>query len=107
MEKELPDLHRSDYGIEFIVDIQKFEFRERANPDNRYTLEDISDLGEEGYFFDHFDKSTGMTICIKPPQFVTLAPQQMAEKYNKAVEEILLLTDFETYGRSGGTDKTN
>jgi hypothetical protein len=36
-----------------------------------------------------------MTICIKPPQFVTLAPQQMAEKYNKAVEEILLLTDFE------------
>ncbi|AZB25106.1 MULTISPECIES: hypothetical protein [Bacteroidota] len=95
MEKELPIYTDPDYGIEFIVDIQKFEFRERANPDNRYTLEDISDLGEEGYFFDHFDKSTGMTICIKPPQFVTLAPQQMAEKYNKAVEEILLLTDFE------------
>lgn len=95
MEKELPIYTDPDYGIEFIVDVDKFEFRERADPDIRYTLEDMIDLGEEGYRFDHFNKSTRQNICIIAPQFVSLAPQQMAEKYNKAVEEILLLTDFE------------
>lgn len=95
MEKELPIYKDPDCGTEFIVDVEKFEFREKSNPDNRYTLEDMIDLGEEGYRFDHFDKATGKEICIAPPQFVTLAPEQMAEKYNRAVEEILLLTDFE------------
>ncbi|MFC3356001.1 hypothetical protein [Sphingobacterium zeae] len=95
MEKELRVYTDPDYGIEFIVDVEKFEFRERANPDNRYSLEDMVDLGEEGYRFDHFDKSTGKDTCITPPQFITLAPEQMAAKYNRAVEEILLLTDFE------------
>lgn len=95
MEKELPTYTDPDYGIEFIVDVDKFEFQERANPDNRYSFDDMVDLGEEGYRFDHFDKSTGKDICITPPQFITLAPEQMAAKYNRAVEEILLLTDFE------------
>lgn len=95
MEKKLPIYTDPAYGIEFIVDVEKFEFRERANPENRYTLEDIIDLGEEGYRFDHFDKTSRQDLTITPPQFVTLAPREMAEKYNKAVEEILLLTDFE------------
>ncbi|RQO35323.1 hypothetical protein DBR39_18565 [Chryseobacterium sp. KBW03] len=95
MEKELPIYTDPDYGIEFIVDVEKFEFRERANPENRYTLEDMIDLEEEGYRFDHFDKTSRQNLTITPPQFVTLAPREMAEKYNKAVEEILLLTDFE------------
>ncbi len=38
MEKELPIYTDPDYGIEFIVDVDKFEFREKDNPDNRYTL---------------------------------------------------------------------
>ncbi|MEE6126049.1 hypothetical protein V2E39_01475 [Chryseobacterium arthrosphaerae] len=95
MEKELPIYRDPDYGIEFIADVNKFEFREKANPDNRYTLEDMIDLGEDGYRFDHFDKTSRRDLTITPPQFVTVAPKQMAEKYNKAVEEILLLTDFE------------
>ncbi|WP_353148486.1 hypothetical protein [Chryseobacterium sp.] len=95
MENELPIYRDPDYGIEFIVDVDKFEFREKANPDKSYGLADITDLDEEGYCFDHFDKSTDMYVRITPPQFVTLAPQQMAEKFNKAIEEILLLTDFE------------
>ena len=95
MEKELPIYTDPDYGIEFIVDVDKLEFRERARHDNRYTLEDIIDLGEEGYRFNHLNYSIGKYVSINPPQFVTLAPEQMAEKYNKAVEEILLLTDFE------------
>lgn len=95
MEKELPIYTDPDYGIEFIVDVEKFEFRERANPENRYKLEDMIDLGEAGYRFDHSDKTSRQDLTIIPPQFVTLAPEQMAEKYNKAVEEILLLSDFE------------
>lgn len=95
MEKELSIYTDPDYGIEFIVDVEKFEFRERANPRNCYTLEDMINLGEEGYRFEHFDKTSRQDLTINPPQFVTIAPKQMAEKYNKAVEEILLLTDFE------------
>lgn len=95
MENELPIYTDPDYGIEFVIDVDKFEFREKANPDNRYTLSDMIDFGEEGYRFSHFDKSSGNDLSITPPQFVTLAPQQMAEKYHKAVEEIFLLTDFE------------
>lgn len=95
MENELPIYTDPDYGIEFIVDVDKFEFLEKANLDNRYTLADMIDCGEEGYRFSHFDKSSGKDLSITPPQFVTVAPQAMAKKYNKAVEEIFLLTDFE------------
>ncbi len=95
MENELPIYTDPDYGIDFVVDVDKFEFREKANPDNRYTLADMIDYGEEGYRFSHFDKLSGNDLSITPPQFVTLAPQQMAEKYNKDVEDIFLMTDFE------------
>lgn len=95
MEKELPIYTDPDNGIEFIVDVDKFELIEKANPDNRFSLEDMVDCGEDGYRFSYFDKLRGEIVTIAPPQFVTLAPKQMAEKYNKAVEEILLLTDFE------------
>ena len=33
MENELPIYNDPDYGIEFIVDVNKFEFREKANPE--------------------------------------------------------------------------
>lgn len=95
MESELPVYRDPDYGIEFIVDVDKLEFREKANPDNRYGLEDMIDCEEDGYRFSHYDRTRIETLDISIPQFVTLAPQQMAEKYKKAVEEILLLTDFE------------
>lgn len=95
MENELPVYTDPNYAIEFVVDVDKFEYREKTNPDNRYTLADMIDCGEEGYRFSHFDKSSGKELSITAPQFVAFAPQQMAKKYNKAVEEILLLTDFE------------
>ncbi len=53
------------------------------------------DLEEQGYRFDHFYKTSRQNLTITPPQFVTVAPKQMSERYNKAVEEILLLTYFE------------
>ena len=94
MEKSLTIFKDSDYEVEFIVDIDKFEFIEKANPENRYGMEDLVDCGEEGYFFlhDHINKGR---LTIEVPQFVTIAPELMAEKYNKSVEEILLLTDFD------------
>jgi len=95
MENELPIYKDPDYGIEFIVDVNKFEFREKANPENCYGIKDMIDLGEDGYSFSYFDKSTRRDLHITPPQFVTLAPEDMARKYNKAVEEVLLLSDFE------------
>lgn len=95
MEPELPIYKDPDYGIEFIIDVDKLEFREKSDPDNRYTLEDIRDHDEEGYSFEHYDKARGETLTIEVPQFVILAPQLMAVKYNKSVEEILLSSDFE------------
>jgi hypothetical protein len=95
MENKQPVYTDPDYGIEFIVDVDKFEYREKANPDNRYTLADMIDCGEDGYRFSHFDQSSRKDLSITAPQFVTQAPWEMAEKYNKTVGEILLLTDFE------------
>ncbi|REC62322.1 hypothetical protein DRF65_11465 [Chryseobacterium pennae] len=95
MEKELPIYTDPDYGIQFIIDVDKLEFRQKGQQDNRYTLEDMIDCGEEGYCFQRYDKERNDYMWITVPQFVNLAPEMMAEKYNKAVEEILLLTDFE------------
>jgi hypothetical protein len=46
------------------------------------------DLEEEGYFFDHFDKTSRQNLTITST-ICYAGPRQMAEKYNKAVEEIL------------------
>ncbi|MDR2270426.1 MAG: hypothetical protein LBF27_05910 [Sphingobacterium sp.] len=93
MEKELPIY--KDQGIEFIVDIDKLEFREKANQNNRYGFEVLEDRGEEGYQFEHYNEAKDETLWITTPQFVTLDPEGMAEKYKKSIEEVYLLTDFE------------
>lgn len=93
MEKELPIY--ADQGVEFIVDVDKLEFRDKANQNNRYGLEVLEDRGEEGYQFEHYDESEDKALWITTPQFVILDPEGMAEKYKKSVEEVYLLTDFE------------
>ncbi|WP_312508840.1 hypothetical protein [Chryseobacterium culicis] len=95
METELPIYKDPNYGIEFIVDVDRLALYEKANPENYYTLEDMRDFDEDGYSFEHYDRERRETLSIDLPQFVKLAPEQMANKYNKSVEEILLSTDFE------------
>ncbi|WP_367209295.1 hypothetical protein [Sphingobacterium sp. R2] len=90
MRRELPIYKDPASGIEFIVDVEKFEFRKRINPENRYTYEDMIDLEEEGYRFDHFDKTRRQNLTITPPQFVTVAPKQMAERYMLNMYNFLL-----------------
>ena len=93
MEKELPIY--TTQGVEFIVDVDKNELREKANPENSYPLYFMNDLGDAGYAFEHFDKATGKTLEILLPPFVALDPEGMARKYEKTLEELKSSTDFD------------
>lgn len=93
MEKELPIYITQ--GVAFILDVDKNKLWDKSNPENTYALNDMRDLGDTGYSFDHFDKSTGKTLEIIIPPFVSLDPERMAKKYNRSYEETILSTDFQ------------
>jgi hypothetical protein len=95
MERQLPVYKDPQYGIEFIVDVENLELREKAEPENSFGMRDMIDCEEEGYRINYYGNAEPSWVRIVVPQFVTLDPEGMAQKYNKSVEEILLSTDFE------------
>ncbi|UKB78606.1 hypothetical protein [Chryseobacterium sp. MEBOG07] len=80
MERELPTVNLD--GTDFIVDVNKLELREKANPSNVITLEDMSDIGD-GYVYDR--------LII--PEFVKLDPEGMSAKYK--IDDLTDKTDFD------------
>lgn len=80
MERELPIINLE--GTDFIVDVSKFELREKEDPANIITLQDMIDVGE-GYAYGH----------LEIPEFVRMDPEGMASKYK--VDDITGKTDFD------------
>lgn len=89
-ESELPIFNCGNF--EWIVDVNKNEIREKANPNNVYSIFEMDDRGN-GYSFDHYDKETGKTISVDLPPLVILDPERMATKYH--VADIAGKSDFE------------
>lgn len=74
-------------GTTFIVDINKFEFRDKDDPENIIPLSEMSEL-DNGYSILYKGKE------INLPEFVELDPQGMAKKYNVSVQDIQAHDDF-------------
>lgn len=99
MERELPVINIE--GTDFIVDVSKFELREKADPTNIIAFENMRDVGD-GYTFDYSLKNKNLPsmfdrecITVKISEFVALDPQGMAARYNYAPEEVKGKSDFE------------
>ncbi|TWI20324.1 hypothetical protein [Sphingobacterium siyangense] len=100
MKRELPILNIE--GTDFLVDVKKFELREKGNPKNFIGLEDMRDLGD-GYTFLFSQESKNLpsfrgrleSITVKIPEFVVLDPAGMAEKYKLKPDELAGKTDFD------------
>lgn len=89
-------------GTEFIVDVGKFELREKGNEVNVIPFEDMRNVGN-GYVFE-YDLlkrnlpsmwSNNETTTVKIPEFALLDPVGMAQKYNLTLDEIKGKSDFE------------
>lgn len=80
MERELPTINLN--GTDFIVDVEKLELREKADPTHIITLDDMQDVGN-GYVYDG----------IKIPEFLEIDPEGMSAKYN--VSDLTGKTDFD------------
>lgn len=88
-------------GIEFIVDVNQLELREKANPKNVISIKDIEELPEEGYKFWFSPKSKSLTKYseweakyIEIPDFVKLDPIGMAKKHKISEDKIAGINDF-------------
>jgi len=88
-------------GTDFIVDVIKFELREKGNEQNVISFKDMTDFGE-GYSFEYSRKTKNIPdvyeksdVLIEIPEFVGLDPVGMAQKYGLTVEEVKAKTDFE------------
>jgi len=97
-----PDLPTVDIeGTAFVVDVSKFELREKANEGNVISFKDMTDFGE-GYSFEYNRKTKNIPdvfeksdVLIEIPEFVGLDPVGMAQKYGLTVDEVKTKTDFE------------
>lgn len=74
-------------GTTFIVDINRFEFRDKFDPNNVIPLKEMQDCGD-GYLIEYNDKD------IHLPEFVVLDPSGMAKKYNVSIKDIEAHDDF-------------
>ncbi|AZA85271.1 hypothetical protein H3Z85_00645 [Chryseobacterium indologenes] len=74
-------------GTTFIVDINRFEFRDKSDPNNVIPLKEMQDSGD-GYLIEYNDKD------IHLPEFVVLDPSGMAKKYNVSIMEVESHDDF-------------
>ncbi|WP_426477484.1 hypothetical protein ACP3T3_20020 [Chryseobacterium sp. CBSDS_008] len=93
METNLPVFKLENF--EFIIDVQNNNVWEKSDPTNTYLLWQMSDLGKEGYAFEHYDKSSGRIVMVDLPPLVVLDPVGMANKFNKPLQEIKTSSDFE------------
>ncbi len=104
MKRELPVY--TIEGTDFIVDVEKLQLYEKADPENRISVFDMKDVGD-GYVFDYSLKAKNLPelfidnqdiTVVKIPELVKLDPAGMAKKYGLGVEEIKGRTDFDLMG---------
>ena len=88
-------------GTEFVVDVNKFKLREKANEQNVISFKDMTDFGD-GYSFEYSMKTKNIPdvyeksdVLIEIPEFVRLDPVGMAQKYGLTIEEVKTKTDFD------------
>ncbi|MFS4474702.1 hypothetical protein [Chryseobacterium sp. T20] len=90
-------------GTDFIVDVVNYELRQRGNERNILYLQDWKEV-ENGYGFyydtalknipkESFNLET--TQYVEIPEFVKMAPLEVAEKTHKNLLESLQMTDFD------------
>lgn len=100
MERELPIFNIR--GTDFIVDVEKFELREKADPFNRINIFNLKDEGD-AYILEYCPQLKNIyipfvndkPIVIKIPPVNKLDPIGMAKKYKRTLEDIQGKTDFE------------
>lgn len=100
MERELPVFNIR--GTDFIVDVEKFELREKEDPFNKISIFNLKDVGD-GYILEYCPqlKNTYVPfvndkpVVVKIPRMNELDPIGMAEKYKQVLEDIKGRTDFE------------
>lgn len=88
-------------GTDFIVDVNKFELREKDNERNVISFKDMTESGE-GYSLDYCFKKKNIAgtferadLRVEIPEFVALDPVGMAQKYGLTVGEVKAKTDFD------------
>lgn len=100
MERALPVY--TVEGTDFLVDVEKMELREKANPENTISLFDMRDMGDR-YQFEYDRKGKNMpalvghrdSTYVSIPQLVELDPDGMAQKYGYTTQQIQGKTDFD------------
>jgi hypothetical protein len=102
MKSELPTINIM--GTDFIVDVEKFELREKTDESNKLILADWHEKGNGyGFYYDTSVKNTpydpgyrnNTTSYVTIPEFVKMAPQEMANKYGITLDEVNGKSDFE------------
>ncbi|QIH34502.1 hypothetical protein [Sphingobacterium sp. DR205] len=71
----------------FLVDIQKFELRDKHDPTNVIPLSEMCEC-DSAYKFKYNRKE------FEIPEFVSLDPEGMAKKYNVSIQEVQAHDDF-------------
>ncbi|MFC3756580.1 hypothetical protein ACFONJ_11430 [Chryseobacterium tructae] len=100
MERKLPTILIE--GTEFIIDVNRLEFREKADERNILSLHLMKDI-EGGYQFSYGLQSKNTpniwtdekSITVKIPELVELDPLGMSTKYKIPLEQLRGKTDFE------------
>jgi hypothetical protein len=102
MEREMPTINIE--GTEFMVDVEKMELREKANPENIISVFDMRDLKNgNGYIFTYNTSERNIatylkrdeTLTVKIPEMITLDPEGMSKKYGIPLEMFATKTDFD------------
>lgn len=99
MERALPVLIIE--GTEFTADAVQLELREKKNPENVISFENMRDVGD-GYCFEYSGKEKNLpslfnskSVTVKIPEWVVIDPLGMAEKYGVTPQCLQGKTDFE------------
>ena len=87
-------------GVEFVVDVNQLELRQKANPENVITMDDLLELDLCSYqviYSDNtrklFEGSWDKKIII--PEFARLDSEGMAKKHDMTLAKISKIGDFE------------
>ncbi len=99
-DRVLPTFHI--YGTEFIIDVNRLELREKANPENVISISDMTEVEGPGYEFLYClskkglpSKNDGDCTPVKIPDFVELDPEGMAKKHNLPESSMEVRSDFD------------
>ncbi|MBS0027250.1 hypothetical protein ACTJJ0_12355 [Chitinophaga sp. 22321] len=99
MERVLPVL--TIEGIKFTADAIQLELREKENPENIISFENMRDVGN-GYSFEYSRREKNLpslfnmeSVTVTIPEWVLLDPVGMAQKYGLTPETLKGKTDFE------------